>query len=448
MNNFSFIQHEIPLENWTHMERAIVATPYRFNDSSTSDVTLRLRNKEGQLEILHSHSSVLKSVSKFFEEKIDGSTIEIDVHCSDVDYDHQMEFFKSLYLPDDELLDSWSCVRSAIGVLQVAAAYSCERIISSCIHYLEAVPWDDKEEDEILKAVSELGPIAMPILSRIQPVDLNATKNVLISAIRFATSLKEPCSPFGSELKTSAQEQIEYMLNEDEETPVVMADNEVKSEIRNGLSKIFSTIEKELSLLLADPNIEQDRIMLSLSDLEWLCGLLPKVDLMKDFVANWAEISDNIIRTVEDQRLDHSVWGLKVKVIEVTARALEAVGYGNVILSPTTRVHLLRTWLPYIRKMKPLLDLKSDEDSNFVHKMDEDLSQSIEGAIISLILALPSKDQADILEEWMRTEHVKYPDLSEAFEIWCYRTKSANRRLVEGFKKVEHCNPTLPFPLN
>ena len=24
------------------------------------------------------------------------------------------------------------------------------------------------------------------------------------------------------------------------------------------------------------------------------------------------------------------------------------------------------------------------------------------------------------------------PDLSEAFEVWCYRTKSAKRRLVEG----------------
>ncbi|XP_047319428.1 BTB/POZ domain-containing protein At3g05675-like [Impatiens glandulifera] len=431
------------------MEKTIDATHYKFNDSTTSDMTLRLTNKEGQLELLHSHSIVLKNVSKFFEEQISSQSLEIDIHCSDVDYDHHMEFFKSLYLPDDSLLDSWACVRSAIGVLQVATAYSCEKIISSCIHYLEAVPWDDKEEDEILKAVSKLGPIAMPILARIQPVDLNATKGVLISAIRFATSLNEPCAPFGSELKTSAQEQIEYMLNEDEETPIVMADNEVKSEIRTGLSKISSTFENELSLLLVEPNIEQNTIVMqSLSDLEWLCGLLPKVDLMKDFVSNWAEISDFIVRTVEDLKLDDSMWGLKVKVMELTARVLEAVGYGNVILSPNTRVHLLKTWLPYIRKMKPLLDLKSNEDSNFDHKMDEDLCQGIEGAIVSLILALPSDDQADILEEWMREEHVRYPDLSEAFEIWCYRTKSANRRLVEGFEKGENCNSTLPFTLN
>ncbi|PQQ10592.1 BTB/POZ domain-containing protein [Prunus yedoensis var. nudiflora] len=64
--------------------------------------------------------------------------------------------------------------------------------------------------------------------------------------------------------------------------------------------------------------------------------------------------------------------------------------------------------------------------------MSEDLCQSIEGAMVTLVLALPSNDQADILADWMGAEQVRYPDLSEAFEVWCFRTKSAKRRLVEG----------------
>lgn len=56
----------------------------------------------------------------------------------------------------------------------------------------------------------------------------------------------------------------------------------------------------------------------------------------------------------------------------------------------------------------------------------------IEGAIVSLILALPLDDEADILTYWMRTEQFQFPDLNEAFEVWCYRTKFAKRRLGLG----------------
>jgi hypothetical protein len=75
--------------------------------------------------------------------------------------------------------------------------------------------------------------------------------------------------------------------------------------------------------------------------------------------------------------------------------------------------------------------------------MDEDLCQSIEGAIISLVLALPSNDQADILADWMEADQVSYPDLSEAFEVWCYRTKSAKRRLAEGLRRVDNTTVSL-----
>ncbi|XP_059641351.1 BTB/POZ domain-containing protein At3g05675 isoform X3 [Cornus florida] len=287
----------------------------------------------------------------------------------------------------------------------------------------------------------------MPILARIQPVDLSNTKNVLLSAIRFATSISGPCPPFGDELKTSAQEQVEYMLGEDEETPLVTGDDEIRVEMRMGLSKICSSFEKELSSLLLESDLTsetaENKIIQCLSDLEWMCNILPKIDLMKDFVAKWAEISGNILGVVEDKKLDSFMWGSKVKLIEVTAKVLEAVGYGNVIIPAPCRVLLLKTWLPYIRKIKPLLDSKGNEDAGFPYKMDEDLCQSIEGAIVSLVLALPSNDQADILTDWMKAEQVKYPDLSEAFEVWCYRTKSAKRRLMEGLDRVGNATVSL-----
>ncbi|KAL5747707.1 hypothetical protein ACOSP7_024722 [Xanthoceras sorbifolium] len=416
-----------------------VAKPYKLGDQYTSDIIVRLTNGEGRPELFYCHSTILINKSKFFANQLScqnsGSCIEI--HCSKSNYDYNVNLLRLLYLPTDSLLDSLDSVKSALGTLQVAVNFDCEEITKVCIQYLEAVPWRDEEEEEILITVSKLGPIAMSILARIQPVDLRATKNVFVSAVRFATSIGEPCATYSDDLKISAQEQVEYMLAEDGDTPLITADAEVKSVVIMGLSQVCSSFEKELSSLLLETDVSSetadDKIMQRLSDIEWMCNILPKMDLMKEFVSNWAEISGKILGVIEDKKLDLFMWGLKIKVIEVTGKVLEAVGYGNVILPAPCRIKLLKTWLPYIRKMKPLLEAKSIKEVGFPYKMDEDLCENIEGAMVQLVLALPSNDQADILADWMeKNEQVKYPDLSEAFEVWCYRTKSAKRRLLEG----------------
>ncbi|XP_004300482.1 PREDICTED: BTB/POZ domain-containing protein At3g05675-like [Fragaria vesca subsp. vesca] len=431
------------------MDKAFQTKPCILGDQNTSDVVICLKDIEGRHQQFYSHSSVLIKRSKYFAERLSNPSPSnsISVHCSEVNFDHHVNLLRLFYLPTELILDALDSVKSVVGILQSAVNFKCDEIVYCCIQYLEAVPWEDKEEEHILRAVSKLGPVAMPIIARIQPVDLAATKTVFISAIRVATSIVGPCPPFGNELKTSAQEQVEYMLGEDEDTLLVKADDEVRSVARLGLLHICSTFENELASLLLEPDLASEtadeKIMHSLSDLEWMCSILGKMDLMKDFVSNWAESSNIVLGVIEDKKLDSFMWGLKIKLIEVTAKVLEAVGYGSVILPAPIRLTLLKSWLPYIRKMKPLLDAKSSEDTSFPYKMNEDLCQTIEGAIVTLVLALPSNDQADILADWMRAEQVRYPDLSEAFEVWCFRTKSAKRRLVEVLDGAGNATLTL-----
>ncbi|XP_016487366.1 BTB/POZ domain-containing protein At3g05675 isoform X1 [Nicotiana tabacum] len=286
----------------------------------------------------------------------------------------------------------------------------------------------------------------MPIFTNIQETELCGTKKVFLSAIRFATSTSDSFPLFEDDLRTSAQEQVEFMLEDDEKIPLAIADDEIKVEIGILVSKIFCSFENELFSLILEPDIAnkdiEKKVMRSLSDLEWMCNTLLKMDLMKDFVSHWANISSNLLKVIEDKRLDSILWGLKIKLIEVTSKVLDAVGYGTVVLPAESRVELLKTWLPYIRKMKFLSDQMGKTEAAFPYKMSEDLSQCIEGAIVSLVSALPSNDQADILADWISAEQVKYPDLSEAFEIWCYRTKSANRRLDEAL--TESATPLSP----
>ena len=54
-------------------------------------------------------------------------------------------------------------------------------------------------------------------------------------------------------------------------------------------------------------------------------------------------------------------------------------------------------------------------------KIDGEIWQALESSFVS-------SDQAEILTEWLSKNGV-YPDLTEAFEVWCYRSKVAKRRL-------------------
>ncbi|KAG8374552.1 hypothetical protein BUALT_Bualt10G0007300 [Buddleja alternifolia] len=417
----------------------------KFGDNRTSDIDIRLKNSKGKPELFHSHSFILRSKSTYFADKLlgPGSHTCIEIQCTEVNYDHHVKLLKYLYLPEGSILDSLDSVRSALGVLQVAAALRCESVVESCIHYLEAVPWEDSEEDEILVIVSRLGPIAMPVLARIRPVDPGPTKSVFISAIRFATSVDSPCPPFGDELRVSAQEQVEYMLGDDEDIPLVVVDKEVISETLMGLSKTFSLFESDLFLLLEPDVTSEGKIVRRLSDLEWMCNVMLKMGLMNDFVSKWIDISEKVLHITGEMKFEDSMLGLKVKLLEVASKVLDAVGYGSVILPAPRRVQLLKTWLPFVRKLKPILDSMANKGVEFSYKMDEDLSQSIEGAMVSLVSALPSDDQAEILADWMSADQLKYPDLSEAFEVWCFRTKSAKRRLVGGMDRVGNATVSL-----
>lgn len=426
------------------MDNACTVESYELGDETTSDVTVQLKNQHERHVHFRCHSAILTGKSTFFADQLsrcqyDDKRIEISSPGSD--YDHYVKLLSLLYVSEDAILDSLDSVRSTLGVLQASIALCCEGVTVGCVQYLEAMPWEEKEEEEILKLVPTLGPQAMPILARFQQADLNATKNVFISAIRFATTVDESFPPFTDELRISAQEQVEYMLAEDEETPLIAVDEEVKSEAKAGLDKMLTSFNEELNSLVSDfdqfPDAAEQRVLQSISDLDWICNILPKMELMSDFVVGWARISDHVLSVVQDDKHLSGLWAVKVRLVELVGKALEAIGFGSVVLPAASRVQLLKTWLPYLRMMKPMLDSKCEENEAFPHKMDADLCQNIEGAIVSLVLALPSSDQADILADWMKsTDHMRFPDLTEAFEVWCYRTKAAKRRLAVGFGGV------------
>ncbi|CAM0912544.1 unnamed protein product [Alopecurus aequalis] len=420
------------------METVKVVEGYKFADETSSDVRVCFRRIGEQPEWFPCHSSVLSSGSKYFADLLGQTDISsnncIEVECPRVEYDHYVRLLKLMYLPCDSIIESFDSVKSTLGLLRASTSLSCELITKNCVEYLESASWDEKEEEEIVQIAHSLGSEAVPLLARLQAPSANAVKNVFISAIRFATSMESSFAPFFDDLKTSAQEQIDFMLHEGDDRAMVMMDEDIRSVLREGLTKLLSTLRIGLDLLASEfdqlPEQAENRILRSLVDIDWITTVLTRIDMMNEFVSGWLETSDHLISVVQDKRYSSGLWAVKVKLIEVTGKALDAVGYGSVILPPTSRARLLKAWLPYIRVTKRLLDGKTKDEA--FPQMDADLCQNIESAIVSMILALPSGDQSDILSEWMlKADHFRYPDLTEAFEMWCYRSKTAIRRLKD-----------------
>ncbi|CBI22784.3 unnamed protein product, partial [Vitis vinifera] len=211
--------------------------PSRIGDRPTSDVVVRLRTQEGRDDWLYCHSHVLVEKSKYFADRLSENwpTCQIldsrncvEVYCQESDFDYHVNVLRLLYVVmDGSVDDMWHGVRNALSCLRVAVELGCQQIITACVNYLEAVPWEEAEEDEILRTIPGMGSQVEPILARLQPVNSTAIVGIFLSAIRFATSSPPPHM---NDLKSSAQEQLEYMLTEDDDAPLLMADDEIKFE--------------------------------------------------------------------------------------------------------------------------------------------------------------------------------------------------------------------------
>ncbi|KAM7461907.1 hypothetical protein LguiA_030028 [Lonicera macranthoides] len=423
----------------------------RCGDRSTSDVVVRLRTHNGRDDWMYSHSQILIDNSKYFADRLSDNwpTCQIldsrncvEVYCDESDFDYYVTVLRLFYVNITKcpLSEMWNGVKNALCILRVAVELGCPQIITACVSYMESVPWEEAEEEEILKVIPGMGLQAEPILNRLQPVNPTTIVKIFISAVRFATS--SPPLPM-TDLKTSAQEQLEYMLTEDDDAPLLTADNEIKIEVRECVKRLLARFNNLIDTLLcgseeSDFNGGVIRSFHSyLGDLLWACQILAKLETMREVVNGWIEESEKMVKVVEKMSEKGEMVDTSLKVVEVTAKVLEAIGDGTVILSTVERLHMVKVWLPFVRCLKPLIDCSTtnddddeEEEEGPLNKMEGEVWQTLESAFVSIILTLPSLDQAEILTSWLRDEHIRYPDLTEAFEVWCYRSKVANKRLA------------------
>ncbi|KAL6601417.1 hypothetical protein ACP70R_044637 [Stipagrostis hirtigluma subsp. patula] len=423
----------------------------KIGDRATSDVVVRLRTPEGRDEWLYCHSAVLAAGSSYFADRLSdawptcqilGSRYCVEVHCQEPDLSSHVNALRLLYAAEP---CSRFGVRGALGVLQAAVRLGCAQIAAACAGYLESAPWDEADEEEILRAVPSLGPQYECVLARLRPIDPAPVTSIFLSAFRHATL--SPAAGPARELKSAAQEQLEYMLTEDDDAPLLATDNEnVKSQVKDCVSVLLSRfsdfmtsiLRRQAEARLGGNDELQQELHCFVSDVSWVCQILSKLEMMKCLVLYWVGISSDVVEVVEVVCVGIDCLKTRLKVVEVAAKVLEAVAFGNIVLPAEKRCHAVNVWIGFAGKTKSLID-QADNDGNDDDgdvdaeiakvNLDSEVWQGLESAIVSIVLTLPSNKQAEILSGWLQSKQVRYPDLTEAFEAWCYRSKVAKRRL-------------------
>ncbi|GER43397.1 BTB/POZ domain-containing protein, partial [Striga asiatica] len=407
-------------------------TPGTIGNRSTSDLVVRIRTHEGRDEWVYCHSHVLTKSSSYFADRLSDkwptcqildSRTCVEVHCTETDFDHHITLLRLLHRdPPSPTVADICNAKNALGMLRAAVGLGSPQVVSACAEYLEAVPWNESEEEEILRVVPGLG-LGLAesglILARLKPVGPKAAVGVFMSALRLATS---PLSgPARGDARAAAQEQIEYMLtDDDDDPPLLTVDHEIRAEARRCVGGLLARFA---GLMKSEPELLDGY----LADLSWASQIVAKLGICEDFVRAWVEMSGDFVKVAGPAR--------GVKVLEVTNRVMETISCGGVVLRAARRAHVVRTWVPFARDVKLSVDCASvacvddDDDDDEVMKADGELWRSLESGFVSIISTLPSESQSEILTEWLGNKNVGYPDLTEAFEVWCYRSKVAKRRL-------------------
>ncbi|XP_047052072.1 BTB/POZ domain-containing protein At3g05675-like [Lolium rigidum] len=433
----------------------------KMGHRATSDVVVRLRTPEGRDEWLYCHSAVLAAGSGYFADRLSDawptcqildSRYCVEVRCPDLDLSSHVNALRLLYAAEPV---SRFGVRGALGVLRAAAHLACPRIAAACADYLESAPWDEADEEEILAAVPCLpgGAQYDRVLARLRPADPALATAIFLSAFRHATAAPSAAS---RELKSAAQEQLEYMLTEDDDAPLLAFDdtdagNSVKSQVKDCVAGLLSRFSDFTSYALSkkmeppccsgESEVQQE-LYSFVSDISWVCQVLGKLEMMKCIAAYWVGASPDVVMAVEASCPGSLCLKTRVKVIEISAKVLEAVAFGNVVLPAEKRCLAVKVWIWFAGITKHLVDRANRGDDSESHNakigLDSEVWQGLESAITAIVMTLPSNTQAEILSGWLQLEHAAFLDLTEAFDAWCYRSKVARRRL----SFLNNINPT------
>lgn len=303
----------------------------------------------------------------------------------------------------------------SLCVPQAAAATNCTKGISSCLKFLEAVPWNEGEEENLKRLFLEYRFDETKVLSRLSPQEPTDSpkaigKKLIFSAINGIDGAKGELRKVVAGLLSNSA----GLLNN---FPGLW-----KEDLYNACNCCLGSLLKHFRRAAADPSrvVESPSkrrtgdplaasILKEVDGLIWLFELLLQQHMAEEFVRLWAEQEELLqLHNVVSPVVRH-------EISRISAAVFIAVGRGKLQCPLETRSGVLIAWF------RPTL-----EDFSWLKRSKKGLNVNVlEDALGRAMLTLPMTSQKQLFIEWLdlfSRQGKDCPNLGQAFQRLCHRS--------------------------
>ncbi|XBH74492.1 hypothetical protein VPH35_101432 [Triticum aestivum] len=386
------------------------------------DLRLCLRGRDGGSGyVMDLDSAVLCGSSAFFAAMAPEPNAAAGARRIEVDgVDNVAAFRDAVELMFQADAPRWLAkagVSRAIAVLEVASSIMFDKGIRSCLEYIEAVPWNENEEEKLKHLFARCTfdeALLKDVLARLQTQPSSSSEDLTGQLIQSVTS----------STNNSARKDMQSLING------LLSKSSVYQKDLSGLNKrsLYQICCSCLNLLVElfkqdlEPKCGTDqalkirhnkpmieRVSKQSENLSWLFEILVNNDMAENFVVLWAG-QDDLIRMHEQASPM-----FRYELSRISAGVFIALGQGKVQCPSDLRSQLFRGWFT------PMLT-----DFGWLQRCSKGLdARALEDSLGQALLTLPLREQQSLFEEWFQcfaSRGAECPNLSRAFQVWWRRS--------------------------
>uniref|UniRef100_J3NBY5 At3g05675-like ankyrin-like domain-containing protein n=2 Tax=Oryza brachyantha TaxID=4533 RepID=J3NBY5_ORYBR len=307
-------------------------------------------------------------------------------------------------------------VARAIGVLEVSFSLMFDRGVTNCLKYLEAVPWNEPEEEKIKSLLSQYPcnrSVSQDLFARLQPQEPSSSSAELVVELMDSIT-KGTNNNARKDLRTLVDgilSRTSIYIKSDEELDMKSIYSICHSCL-NSLVELFgeaSDLGSSGKTTISVGKGPHERICKQVENLAWLLQILIDRQMGEEFVDLWA---NQKTLTSLHQHVSPMV---RYELSRISATIFIAMGSGKLHCTGSSRLGIFEAWF------RPLL-----VDFGWLRKCPKGLNMAtLEDGIGQALLTLTLKHQQVLFMEWFETfsgQGRECPNLMRAFQVWWRRS--------------------------
>lgn len=308
-------------------------------------------------------------------------------------------------------------VYRVIDILEVAAGIKFRRGVSSCLNYLEAVPWTEEEEEKLRALFTKYkfdDITSSDIMARLYYTsDLVDSQETLTRQLLWSITTCVDANA-GNELKSLVKGLLSRSSVYEKDLVDVNKDDifAVCQSCLRSLVNLFdeaSTGSNTCGKLVKRDKPFIERISKQVENLNWLLEILIDHQMAEEMVDIWANQEELLLMHNNASPM------IRYEVSRVSAMLFIAMGTRKLHCRSEARLGFLQAWF------RPML-----MDFGWLQRCRKGLDlKALQEAMGQALLTLPLKEQYTLFMEWFRSfsQHgTECPNLSKAFQIWWRRS--------------------------